>query len=462
MYTYAVLIWAPATCTDPCNAADARNYSGGTAIFVKDYLGLTYVSEDEPAILDEARLVAGKVSVPGLGSVVVYSGYFVCGAGWDAHNESIANKVTAHAARHGLSWFMGADFNMSPEELVHEDYPASAGAVIKAPEQDTCISPGCTRILDFFIVERNLAEGAFNVCADLEAATRPHRPVTMSFHANLKSATKCVFKTNKKLPCDPLIGPVREPPSFEVPRLLAQEALDCFAAKDFSKGFAAYEAAFAAFADRAEIAVANANDLPQPTWSSRASTPKLMRVPIVPALVNPPHRSLHGRASNLLQKAQEVSAQLTAAWRHGGPLWAKIKGTATNCARKCAAPATDRKFDDGIAAAEDPTVNKLEVAMSKFRSFCGDVVRLASAQLQGSGGGAAGDNWSDYTNCACTAAAIRKECTSITADAKSKDNAAADAKWADWQARDVGGCTCKIYTSPSSHNPRLCTVYLWI
>jgi len=268
----------------------------------------------------------------------------------------------------------------------------------------------------------------------------------MSIRASFKTATKCVFKTNKKLPCDPIVGPVREPPSFEVPRILAQEALDNFADGEFRKGFAAYEAAFAAFADRAEIAVANANDLPLPEWSSRATEPKVIQVPIVPSLVSGPKRlSAHGHASNLLQKIQEVSAQLTAAWKQGSRGWVKLKTTATNFTNKEKAVTAEQKPDECPAAADVEVNGKIAGVKERFLSLCSGAINLAATHLRDPAACNADDGWRNYLTCTCSAAAIRKECSTVVTEAKDKEKAAADAKWAEWQAKEVSGCTAAAH-----------------
>ena len=107
-------LWAPATCTNPNEPDDLRNYSGGVAVIVKDYLGFAMVEEDESPIIEASRLVAGKVTVPGIGPFVLYSAYFECGTGWNQANEAMANAIVRHAERHCLAWAVGADWNMEP------------------------------------------------------------------------------------------------------------------------------------------------------------------------------------------------------------------------------------------------------------------------------------------------------------------------------------------------------------
>ena len=67
-------IWAPAAVTD--DSGDKRSTSGGVVIFARKYLGLTHLEDDGVKIqpLEEARLVAARLTAPGLGSIVLRSG----------------------------------------------------------------------------------------------------------------------------------------------------------------------------------------------------------------------------------------------------------------------------------------------------------------------------------------------------------------------------------------------------
>jgi len=278
--------------------------------------------------LIDAKPVAAKVSAPGLGSIVLYSAYFTCGAGWDDANEALARTASSHADKHGLPWAIATDWNMSPEEVSQTGFPGAAKAVIRAPVIDTCISPACSRVLDFFLVDNVLAEGVTSTDTVLDASTRPHRPAQLTLRAGLKAATKTIYKAARRLPVDPVIGPMRQPPSFDIARKLALEALDLFEAGNEADGFVAYDAAFSAWATPAEAIVAAASDVEVPAYSARAERPVKIQVPLVPSLSKDKEPPVNGWVSNMVQKAQEISAQLLQAWRSGGQRWTKLRNTA--------------------------------------------------------------------------------------------------------------------------------------
>jgi len=274
--------------------------------------------------------VSGKVSAPGVGSFVLYSAYFKCGEDWSAENLDIAEAVRLHANKHGLPWMLGADWNMEPVDVAKNDLPRAMDATLIYPgEEATCIAPACARTLDFFMVH-GLTAGVKEVKVVTEAGTRPHRPVQLTLAAALKSATKTIFRPSPKLPTEPIIGPVREPPSLEVAKLLALQSIDHFNAGETEQGFKAYDIAFASFAATAEIAVAQATDTPVPTQSSRASKPQRVKVPLAPELNrNGKDNKLTTALSNLLQRAQETTAMINRAVKGGRSMWEKLKSVTT-------------------------------------------------------------------------------------------------------------------------------------
>ena len=85
-----------------------------------------------------------------------------------------------------------------------------------------------------------------------DAATGPHKPVHTEVAAALTSADKTIFKPVCRLPAEPIVGPVREPPSYTLPKQLARDARVALEDGDQELAFVLCNQAFAAFATRAE------------------------------------------------------------------------------------------------------------------------------------------------------------------------------------------------------------------
>jgi len=195
--------WAAALPTAEANSTDARTTSGGVAIFVRDYLGMAEVDKDLEATLVPGRAISAKVSAPGMGSIIVYSLYMVTGVGINTENCNILEALVRHIDHHGLGWVAGADWNMEPAELMKSDIGSLLRARPLVPDSSTCISPSCTRTIDYFMVSESLVAGMQQPITDEDVATRPHRPVAGKIKAGLKAATKAIFRPAKRLPIDP-------------------------------------------------------------------------------------------------------------------------------------------------------------------------------------------------------------------------------------------------------------------
>jgi len=326
--------WSAATSTAADGDVDLRSTSGGTAIFVRKFIGLGPVDENHPDqfSIHPGRAASALLHIPGLGQVVCYSVYFVCGIGWKAPNQALAHDIVQHKEAHGLPWIIGADWNMSPDEVMATGLIKILNGKIYAPvNAETCVSPNCARTLDFFAVDERLEEGVDSVETVLTANTRPHRPAQLMFKAGLKGCTKTVYRTNEALPTEPIIGPVREPPSSEPSMNMAKQAIEAFNQGRTAEGFRDFEQAFGMWATAAEQVVAQANDLPVPAASSRAKLPETIKVPLVPIVHKNGHVPVrHSELSNAIQRTQEITAKLKGAWMGTDASWKAAKRSVTS------------------------------------------------------------------------------------------------------------------------------------
>jgi len=181
-------LWSPANCT--ADNEDNRCTSGGVAIFVRKYFGLVEFEDEgvKRASLEPGRLVVGKFSAPGLGSIAVYSAYCLCGVGLNHTNKDLIGKVHEFNAMHELPWLCGADWNMQPSDLSESGLLSVMKAKIAAPEDPTCITPSSLRTIDFFLVDEQLFDGLEHPEVIEDAVTRPHRPTQTAIKADLKKA----------------------------------------------------------------------------------------------------------------------------------------------------------------------------------------------------------------------------------------------------------------------------------
>ena len=417
--------WAPAIVTATEGEVDARSTSGGVAIFARRHVGLTPVFEGRGCELAPGRLVACKVTVPGSGPIVVYSAYYQCGAGWSQPSIDLSKVMAERIREHNLPWITAADWNMEPEEINNAGLDTALKAKIKAPTNaGTCISPGCTRVIDYFLVDSKLALGVVDIDTILDANTRPHRPVQLHLLANLKSATKTVFKRTAPLPTEQVTGPMREPPSATAAKALVEKAIGCFKEDRVEEGFDVYNEAFGIWAEKAEEMVAGANDLPRPLNSSRARKPVATTTPLVPGLTkNGEIGSKAAASSNLLQRLQELTALAKKAWRVEGDTWSRLRVSATRTVDRCAE--VKSKVDESLR------LKVVDISVA-FKGLAEEAIGRPNAEF-------AAAYWGRYTECLCTAAAIREELSKVTEKEKSYAKAAKDKAWKGWRERELEG-----------------------
>jgi len=418
-------VWAPAKRTSDENLDDSRYSSGGVAIFARTYIGLSKTFEDEPEVISEARAISAKISAPGLGTVVVYSLYLVTGVGLNIDNVNILEKLAEHKRRHNLAWIAGADWNLEPGDLLKSGIADVLEAKPLVPLTETCISPACVRTLDYFLVSRDLGQGMTIPVTDESAETRPHRPVATNVEAKLKSATKTVFKAAKSLPFDPIIGPIKEPPKYDEPNWLAEQARRAFENGDEALGFRLYDSAFEKWAAKAEEEIANANDLQNPKSEARSGRPARIRVPLVPEVRQGGAKMVKVNIlGNLLQRSQELSAALLAAWKHGEAKWDKLEATAKKIA--AASKIVIDEESDGYA--------------KKLIIICNDCELLAKRSIHlGPVYDVTPTIWSSYSSCAATVAAIRKDLTEAVNQERTRERAESAKAWDEWKLQQMEG-----------------------
>jgi len=405
-------VWAPAVPTDDSN--DKRSTSGGVAIFVKKHLGLTHVEDDGVRCppLVEARLLAARFVAPGLGPVILYCGYFMCGVGLNSFNKDMIAKLHQDAQRRGLPWICAADWNFEPNTIGDSDLPDLLSAKIIAPTEPTCISPTTAHILDYFLVSSNLAPAVMAPYIVENATSKPHKPVQMEILADLANALVPRFRGNQRLPTEAVFGPRRQPQCYQKATVEIDRAKMVFQNGAFETGMDFFAKAFAEWALPAEREVAFASDTVTIKKSSRAVKPKRMMMPLLADCKDVKDPPKLGRLNGVLQCLQEVSARLSRAWRSGGKFWTSLSShihKACNYTRL------------------NSELNEMEELKTLVAQHLQDVNTFAET----AGADQIDDPaWCHYARLNCTAAAIRKDVNGAIEAERAKIKKANDDNWA--------------------------------
>ena len=186
---------------------DSGGISAGVAVLARDWLGLRAPSTGHVVV--KHRLVAGLVQVPGFREFVAYSGYWWCGEGLSARNAELLAAVGEHVEVHGMSFILGGDFNMPPQ-LVEKSQIEDAlecKIVHAGHHHGTCVTKNGSSIIDFFLVDVDLATALSQCEVCYGAHTKPHRPVRLKFQPAPVQLRVLRLKKPPPLPATAMIGP---------------------------------------------------------------------------------------------------------------------------------------------------------------------------------------------------------------------------------------------------------------
>ncbi len=168
-------LWSPAV---PSGTA-ANQASGGTAVFVRNHIGVEKPPGGE--IVVPGHAAAAMIETSGMGWLVLYSVCGVCGDELGARNWEICKAVCCHATAHGLPWMAAGDWNFEPNTLRSSGWLVKMNAELFAAEVQSTTHAGNKkgRLIDYFIASRRVAAlgPRLSICAD--AIIRTHDAVRL-------------------------------------------------------------------------------------------------------------------------------------------------------------------------------------------------------------------------------------------------------------------------------------------
>ena len=103
--------------------------SGGVAIFVRDWLGLS-VWPSHPDDCARGRLVSGLLEAPGYGSILLVFAYLVAGANLDEQSLGILEKLGRVLTTSIHPYIEARDFQVSPGTMATIDFTQAVGATL--------------------------------------------------------------------------------------------------------------------------------------------------------------------------------------------------------------------------------------------------------------------------------------------------------------------------------------------
>ncbi len=330
--------------------------SGGTAIFVRDYLGLRY----PPGSTHEwcpGRAVAGILDAPCHRPMLLVSCYLVHGIGPAQANlellATIGERRQAMRCEHEL--LLGGDLNMDPPDFALTGFEAQMGATVLAPgtARGTFRTAKSASLLDYFVVSNRTATAVQSVATVEAAGTKGHAPVLLKFRPKATSLRALHLRRPPALELSRLYGPIEAPPDWSHARAVAESALA--AAKNARADTQEYlDEAYRVWADLAEKEVASYTGVQPKKFGERGRLPNFVWRSVVPEAT----------------PTREAPDAAAAAWLGG-----MIKELARICSTFADAP--DLRRDDADDLRDDPFRDAGDVDVDSRREL---EVRTARAR----------------------------------------------------------------------------------
>ncbi len=271
-------VWSPAVVTKRGGVA------AGVAVLAKDYLGLRMPAA-QPHEVVPARAVAATVETPDARAIHLVSCYLRHGRGADTENARTLAAIGAAVAANGEDevTVVGGDFNMSPDQLIGTDFDRTAGLTVFHGdlERGTYRTSKSCSTLDYFAVSDRLAAAVDGVAIVEASGVKGHTPVQLHFKPRLAQLKALHLRMPPRLATERVHGPLQPPPEWHAQRALAKAALEA-ARADAPGTDDVLEAAYAAWADLAEVELERFSGQALKKRGERAKRPRLVWRSVLP------------------------------------------------------------------------------------------------------------------------------------------------------------------------------------
>ena len=197
--------------------AGKQNTSAGTAILVRDEMGLRPLPEAGRVVEAKHRVTWGILEAPGFGEVLLGSIYLVTGEQLSPANLSIMAHIGLTIQTTGLQHIVGGDWNMERQVVQESSWGTDndvrtrllghegVGGTCKYKKQGKR-KHGYSNI-DFFAVDDRLALAVKGCWPSPGGTYNPHRPITMEFHPKAGTLVGLSWEKPEDLPKDLVQGP---------------------------------------------------------------------------------------------------------------------------------------------------------------------------------------------------------------------------------------------------------------
>ena len=140
---------------------------------------------------------------------------FSPGEGLTRRNLDLLYSVGKILRGLSLPYVLAGDFNVSAACIAESGWVEAVGGTIITPgDAHTCFSSASSSAIDFFVIDARLFGSVIKCFVDIDAHTRPHRPVILKLSRNARSRTINVLWKPRDIPVAPCVGCSPCPPDW--------------------------------------------------------------------------------------------------------------------------------------------------------------------------------------------------------------------------------------------------------
>ena len=208
---------SPARPTDGGGSSERGCNSGSCAVICKRAYGLSTVASHVAVgeLPPEERFAIARIGCLLKHGIVFASVWLYPGEGLSRRNLDLLYAVGKVLRSLSLPFVLAGDFNVSAACIASSGWVEAVGGTIVTPgDAHTCFSFSSSSAIDYFIIDARLIGSIASCYVDIDAHTRPHRPVVLRLNGNARSRTINVLWKPRDIPVAPGVGCSPCPPDW--------------------------------------------------------------------------------------------------------------------------------------------------------------------------------------------------------------------------------------------------------
>ena len=210
---------------NPARRTSDGGSSGGVAVLAPAAWGMRRVTTREDEAAHRLLVVEVEVGPQTNQRIMVASTYWQPGQRVTQVDIDIVDRLRqVQAAHHEYQWVVGGDWNLETRQA-GKVVSKGLGLDMITPPAPTCYQGAAASMIDAIATNKAMALRQLSSAVDIAAPTRPHRPAMVAFTPQWSQTKVPGWEPRRRLPRQPVVGPRRQPRTWEEPLAAAEKAL---------------------------------------------------------------------------------------------------------------------------------------------------------------------------------------------------------------------------------------------